>query len=157
METNLRSGKFQVTHSTFTVLSNIVHVIQLDHDNDGTIPLHELRATLADAAINTHIPSNVIDYITALADKNNDGVLNFAEFMALVRTHELTLLYPNLNRAMKSAAFVVVPRSERSTVMRTYLEEYKCCPPPLMMPLLSLVEVLRPALLFKTIAGVHPI
>ena len=123
-------------------------MLQLDHDNDGVIPLNELRATLANAATNTGVPPNVIEYITDLADKNHDGVLNFSEFMALVRTHELTLLYPNLNRVMRSAAFVVVPRSERPVVMRTYLEEYKCCPPPFMMPLLSLVEVLH-ALFFR--------
>lgn len=105
--------------------------------------MHELRETLTNVAFQTGIPSEIIEKIIKMADKDQNGVLDFQEFMTLVRTRELALLYPKLNLIMRSAAFVVVPRSERQVVMRTYLEEYKCCPPPFMMPLLSLVEVIN--------------
>lgn len=61
--------------------------------------------------------------------------------MSLVRTHELAVLYPKLNMMMRTAAFVVVPRNERTDVVKSGIEDYKCCPPPILMPLLSLVEV----------------
>lgn len=62
--------------------------------------------------------------------------------MTLVRTHELTKLYPKLSMMMRTAAYVVVPRKERANVVKTGVEAYKCCPPPIIMPLLSLIEVL---------------
>lgn len=61
--------------------------------------------------------------------------------MTLIKNHELAKLYPKFNMMMKTAAYVVVPRSERLNVLKTGLEEYKCCPPPILMPLLSLIEV----------------
>lgn len=76
-----------------------------------------------------------------MADRDRNGVLDFREFMALVRTHDLAILYPKLNMMMRTAAYVVVPRGERNDVVKSGLEEYKCCPPPILMPLLSLIEV----------------
>ena len=73
---------------------------------------------------------------------NWNRVLDFPEFMSLVRTHELAVLYPKLNMMMRTAAFVVVPRNERTDVVKSGIEDYKCCPPPILMPLLSLIEVL---------------
>jgi len=79
-----------------------------------------------------------------MADRDRNGVLDFREFMTLVRTHDLGVLYPKLNMMMRTAAYVVVPRGERTNVVKSGLEEYKCCPPPLLMPLLSLIEVNNP-------------
>lgn len=116
---------------------------QFDHDHDGQIPLGELRAHLTNAAAESSIPPSVIDKIIRRADADQNGVLDFPEFMSMVQTHELALLYPNLNRMMKAAAFIAVPRNERLDVMHSGLETYKCCPPPIIMPLLSLVEVIK--------------
>lgn len=85
----------------------------------------------------------MIDEIVWRADRDRNGVLDFREFMTLVKNHELAVLYPKLSMMMKTAAYVVVPRSERSNVLKTGLEEYKCCPPPILMPLLSLIEVIQ--------------
>ena len=87
------------------------------------------------------IPPSVVDEIIVRADTDNNGVLDFPEFMSLVKTAELALLYPRLNKMMRTVAFIAVPRSERNDVVASGLEEYKCCPPPFLMPLLSLVEV----------------
>lgn len=75
------------------------------------------------------------------ADYNQNGALDFHEFMNLVKTHELTLLYPNLNQMNGDAACIAAPRNVRRDVVQCGLEEYKCCPPPFIMPLLSLLEV----------------
>ena len=88
------------------------------------------------------IPPAVIDEIIWRADRDRNGVLDFREFMSLVRTHELAILYPKLNMMMRTAAYMVVPRRERTNVVKTGLEQYKCCPPPILMPLLSLIEVM---------------
>lgn len=86
----------------------------------------------------------MIDEIIWRADRDRNGVLDFREFMTLVRTHELAKLYPKLSMMMRTAAYVVVPRKERSAVVKSGVEEYKCCPPPIIMPLLSLIEVRQP-------------
>lgn len=113
---------------------------RLDHDHDGEIPLGEIRALLNNVA-ESSIPPKVIDEIIKRADYDHNGVLDFPEFMSLVRTHELAVLYPKLNMMMRTAAFVVVPRNERTDVVKSGIEDYKCCPPPILMPLLSLIEV----------------
>ena len=87
------------------------------------------------------IPSKVINEITRRADRDNNGVLDFEEFMDLIQSHELGVLQPRLHSILRAAAFTVVPQKERAAVIRSGLEEYKCCPPPLLMPILSLVEV----------------
>lgn len=85
----------------------------------------------------------MINEIVWMADRDRNGVLDFREFMTLVRTHDLGVLYPKLNMMMRTAAYVVVPRGERTNVVKSGLEEYKCCPPPVLMPLLSLIEVTK--------------
>ena len=75
------------------------------------------------------------------ADTDHNGVLDFDEFMDLIQSHELGVLQPRLHSILKAAAFTVVPQKERAAVIHSGLVEYKCCPPPLLMPILSLVEV----------------
>ncbi|XP_046647042.1 rhomboid-related protein 2-like [Daphnia pulicaria] len=112
---------------------------QFDQDHDGAIPLGELASLLRRA--DSTIPASVINEIVWMADRDRNGVLDFREFMTLVRTHDLGVLYPKLNMMMRTAAYVVVPRGERTNVVKSGLEEYKCCPPPVLMPLLSLIEL----------------
>jgi len=74
-----------------------------------------------------------------------NGIIDFPEFMDLVRSHELGAMKPTFHRLLKTAAFAVVPRSQRPQVILTQLEDahesYSCCPPPLLMPLLSAIEL----------------
>ena len=114
--------------------------MQFDENHDGAIPLGELRTMLSRVS-DSSIPPDVLDEITWRADRDGNGVLDFQEFMDLVQCHELGVLKPSLHRVFKAAAFTVVPRSERAAVIRSGLEEYNCCPPPLLMPILSLIEV----------------
>ena len=101
----------------------------------------ELRTILPNAAADSSIPTTCINEIVRRADYDQNGVLDFHEFMNMVKTHELALLYPNLNKMFRAAAFIAVPRNERLDVVQSGLEEYKCCPPPFIMPLLSIIEV----------------
>jgi len=113
---------------------------RFDTDNDGAIPLSELHSLLNSVSDST-VPSKVINEITRRADRDNNGVLDFEEFMDLIQSHELGVLQPRLHSILRAAAFTVVPQKERAAVIRSGLEEYKCCPPPLLMPILSLVEI----------------
>jgi len=113
---------------------------RFDVNNTGAIPLGELRSLLNSVSDST-IPTTVLNEITRRADRDNNGVLDFEEFMDLIQSHELGVLQPRLHGILKAAAFTVVPQNERAAVIRSGLEEYKCCPPPLLMPILSLVEI----------------
>ncbi len=46
-----------------------------------------------------------------------------------------------MRNLVRYAAFVVVPRGERRTTVRRYINEYSCWPPPLFIPLISVIEV----------------
>ncbi len=101
----------------------------------------ELRTILPSAAADSSIPTTCINEIVRRADYDQNGVLDFHEFMNMVKTHELTLLYPNLNQMNGDDACIAAPRNVRRDVVQCGLEVYKCCPPPFIMPLLSLLEV----------------
>ena len=61
------------------------------------------------------------------------------EFVNLVRSHELGALQPKVHFLLRSAAFTVVPTTQRPQFIATHLqntqETYSCCPPPLLMPI----------------------
>jgi len=113
---------------------------RFDVDHDGTIPLGELRSLL-NSVSDSRIPPIVLNEIMRRADTDHNGVLDFDEFMDLIQSHELGVLQPRLHSILKAAAFTVVPQKERAAVIHSGLVEYKCCPPPLLMPILSLVEL----------------
>lgn len=48
---------------------------------------------------------------------------------------------PRLHRLVRYAAFAVVPRSQRRSIIRKYLDEYNCMPPPLFIILISILEI----------------
>lgn len=58
---------------------------QYDVDKDGTIPLRDLKNALKSSGDLRHdFPDEVIDEIVEWADLNNDGVLNYNEFLRMV-------------------------------------------------------------------------
>ncbi|KJH43022.1 peptidase, S54 family [Dictyocaulus viviparus] len=68
-------------------------------------------------------------------DTNGDRLIDFAEFctlMSRVKRHRLLHL-------MFRAAQFVVPRSKRVEPF-SYLQKYRCCPPPIFMAIISLIQ-----------------
>ncbi|XP_071524961.1 rhomboid-related protein 1-like [Panulirus ornatus] len=49
--------------------------------------------------------------------------------------------YSRSREVLNKAALSVVPRQERTVEKRTYLQEYKCCPPALFMITATLIEI----------------
>ena len=145
-------------------LSKFFCMEQFDHDHDGEIPLSELSNALNSVSANG-IPAEVVNELAWRADRDHNGVLDFdglyfyiiknicyvlmlfvsLEFMNLVRSHELGALQPKFHFLLKSAAFTVVPRTQRPQFIATHLQDaqetYSCCPPPLLMPILSMAEL----------------
>lgn len=59
--------------------------LQYDVDKDGVIPLRDLKNVLKSGGDLKHdFPDHVIDEIVEWADLNNDGVLNYNEFLRMV-------------------------------------------------------------------------
>ncbi|XP_022257509.1 rhomboid-related protein 3-like isoform X2 [Limulus polyphemus] len=113
-----------------------------DSDHDGWIPLDELKVLLqSDASeISNDFPEGVLDEILERADWDNDRMLSYEEFLRMVHAMELGLARPKFQRLVRIVAMTVVPKSERATTVRKYLEQYSCMPPPLFMIIASLGE-----------------
>lgn len=114
-----------------------------DTDKDGEIPLDELKQLLkaTNNDLNAEFPHGVIEEILERADWDGNNNLSFEEFLHMVHFSETSANMPRFQQLVKYVAFAVVPRRQRATCVRKYMEEYKCLPPPLFMILASLVEI----------------
>lgn len=72
------------------------------------------------------------------ADANRDGYLEYDEFLRFIR---LSNASRNRSAALRRGALAVIPRTERTLATRRYIEEYSCCPPPLCMIAITIVEL----------------
>lgn len=106
-------------------------------NRNGEVRLSEIRRLLSMPELRTYIPEDAIDTILHLADKDQNGMLNYDEFLDMVVGYDyMASDRPFVRSALRAAAFTVVPKSERR-----YLAEYSCMPPPLFMIFVSLVEI----------------
>lgn len=114
-----------------------------DHDNDGQIALEEIRQLLHDGNrdLEQDIPRSVLDEILERADWDSNRMLSYEEFTRMVHAHDLGEHRPKFQRLVRFAAMTVVPSRQRATVVRRYLDEYSCKPPPLFLLSISLFEI----------------
>ncbi|UYV61262.1 RHBDL2 [Cordylochernes scorpioides] len=106
---------------------------QYAEEGQSRIPLQELQKLLPD------LPAEVQVEVTHRLGQDSDGLISYSEFIDMV--HSLKNDHPRLLRMLQYATAAVVPQSQRSSVVARYVSEYKCCPPPLFMPLISLIEI----------------
>ena len=59
-----------------------------DRDGDGKISAFELGQTLS--AMGENLSEQQVQMMVAKADSNGDGTLDFAEFRAMMASHQLT-------------------------------------------------------------------
>ncbi|XP_043224699.1 rhomboid-related protein 3-like isoform X2 [Amphibalanus amphitrite] len=112
---------------------------RFDLDGDGSVPLIEFRRYLSDPGLRGRLPDSVLDDILAKADRNIDGVISYEEFLQMVEGQNLSPIGGGMFRSfLVRAAYSVVPKSQRT---RRYVDQYSCCPPPVFMVLVSLVEL----------------
>ncbi|PAV71576.1 hypothetical protein WR25_20531 [Diploscapter pachys] len=74
--------------------------------------------------------------MTMRIDLNGDRLIDFSEFCFIMSQ---TKNY-RLRHAMFLAAASVVPKSRRTEPF-AYLQQYKCCPPPLFMIIISIIQI----------------
>jgi len=114
-----------------------------DTNKDGIIECHHFKRILKES--NNHlsedIPEEVLDELLERSDICTDGVITYEEFLKMVHARDLGAQRPRLQRLIRYAAMAVVPKSQRRSIIRRYLEEYNCMPPPLFLLVISVLEI----------------
>lgn len=112
-----------------------------DTDHDGYISVRELNDLVESREYEHDIPSHVVAEIHRRADRNDDGKLDLREFIEMI--HHPTLR-PIFGHLLSRYVHFVVPQGgrDRSQPDGQYEDEYTCCPPPVGMILISIIELL---------------
>ncbi|XP_072155997.1 rhomboid-related protein 2 isoform X1 [Bemisia tabaci] len=114
-----------------------------DRKGDGHIPLKELKDTLV-RETSHELPEHAVRKIIAKADLNQDGYIQFPEFLSLVESKEGRIVMDSVfRRYVKST---IPPRKSRKTrhdlTDGEYEDEYTCNPPAVCMLIVSIIEIL---------------
>ncbi|KAI1292230.1 Rhomboid-related protein 3 [Halotydeus destructor] len=114
-----------------------------DENHDGFIPLEDLKRFLHEGnlQLNEDFPPEVLEEILEKADWDKSGTLSFPEFLHMVHARELGAQHPYLRRLIRYAARSVVPKNQRQSTVRNYIEHYNCLPPPLFLLSISILEI----------------
>ncbi|XP_064074347.1 rhomboid-related protein 2 isoform X1 [Vanessa tameamea] len=136
-----------------------------DKDNDGRISYVELKGIIESREYDHDLPDNVVDKIMSLADRDQSGYLDFAEFVEMMHNPDLKAVFGHFVaryihsiiphrgpvdttdrwtgfRAVSSSDGV---QSHSKSIFTytdgTYEEEYSCWPPAICMILISIIEI----------------
>ncbi|XP_053617160.1 rhomboid-related protein 2 isoform X2 [Plodia interpunctella] len=123
-----------------------------DKDNDGRISYVELKAIIESREYDHDLPDNVVEKIMGLADRDNSGYLDFAEFVEMMHHPALKAIFGHFVARyvhsiipQRNPVDTIAPRTYFRAVPvdsdGTYEEEYTCWPPAVCMILISLVEI----------------
>lgn len=114
-----------------------------DRDHDGEIPLEDILQLLHDKneELEHDIPPTVLEELVERADWDSNRKISYTEFKSMVHAYDLGEHRPRFLRLVRYAATAVVPKRQRATVVRRYLDEYSCMPPPLFLITISIVEI----------------
>lgn len=112
---------------------------KFDTNHDGKISYKELRKNLK--KIDHDIPSNTVRKILKKGDTDENGYLDLNEFLAIAKENkEIRGLFSQSVEKWVTTV-CVIPRRGKDMTDAEYEEQYSCCPPPLFMILISLLEV----------------
>lgn len=133
-----------------------------DPHKTGHISIQEFKRILQES--NSHLSEDIspelLDKLIHNADILKDGVITYDEFLQLVQTTELGMERPRLHRLIRYAAMAVVPKSARQSVIRRYLEEYSCLPPPVFIIIISIIEIaffIYYCVVLKEVSAIGPV
>ncbi|KAK6743361.1 hypothetical protein RB195_010552 [Necator americanus] len=107
-----------------------------DMDHDGYIPTTDLKRSIRDSAFSFGLNPSEIDGMMVHMDRDGDKLIDFPEFCTLMSQVKRRRL---LHLMFRAAQFVV-PRSQRTEPF-DYLQKYKCCPPPIFMLIVSIIQL----------------
>ena len=113
--------------------------LEADGKQDGKIPLEKFAAILdEDPVWKESVPQTLKDRIIKEVDLNNDGVIDYNEFLTLVKGKNLGLGQKRrraFRQLLKETVEFLVPYKY------TYQNQYSCSPPPVFMLIISLVQI----------------
>ncbi|XP_048482328.1 rhomboid-related protein 2 isoform X5 [Plutella xylostella] len=110
-----------------------------DKDKDNKISYVELKGIIESREYDHDLPDSVVDKIMTLADRDNSGYLDFAEFVEMMHN---PMLKPVFGHFVARYVHSIIPqRNPVDTTDGTYEEEYSCWPPAVCMIIISLVEI----------------
>jgi len=113
--------------------------LEADGRQDGKIPLEKFAAILdEDPVWKDSVPQSLKDRIIQEVDVNKDGVIDYGEFLNLVRGRNLGLgsrRRKAFRQLLKETVEFLVPYKY------TYQNHYSCSPPPLCMAVISIIQI----------------
>ncbi len=113
--------------------------LESDGRADGHIPLGKFREILEDDPLWVEaVPKEVQEQILGHADQNGDGLIDYEEFIDLVRGTHIGLSSRKrraVRELLKQTVEFIVPYKY------SYQNQYSCSPPPLFMLTMSLLQV----------------
>ncbi|VDP01412.1 unnamed protein product [Heligmosomoides polygyrus] len=118
-------------HAQFRQLSSL-------SGEEFSVPLDLIRTRLRSERDKLQLRDDQIEVLLREADKNGDERLTFDEFQALITSKEAQS--SQVKRALYLIADQVITPRQRIEV-HSYIDEYNCCPPPLFIFLISIIEV----------------
>ncbi|VVC24424.1 Hypothetical protein CINCED_3A023646 [Cinara cedri] len=147
MAQNFQSIPLDSVESQWEILFN-----RFDRNRDGKISVHDLYHVLKqESGDQYNVPPKVLTIIAHRADHDQDGYINFREFLNLMEEEPIA---KNLGKSIlnKYIHYTVVPRehhrvraglrSGQDLTDGDYEDQYSCNPPALCMIIVSLIEVL---------------
>ncbi|KAJ8966534.1 hypothetical protein NQ314_003475 [Rhamnusium bicolor] len=113
-----------------------------DGDNDGYICIWELEDFINSNNEDVkRIPKHIIKKIHKMADENEDQKLDYREFVQMLEHPDLQHLFGHY---VTQYINFLIPREKPSLLLRgvdgQLIDEYTCCPPPIFMFLISILE-----------------
>ena len=113
--------------------------LETDGKLDGHVPVDKFKEILeADPVWSETVPSRVQEEILEKADRNNDGTIDFAEFLDLIRGTNM-----GFNRRKRRAFRELLKQTVEFIVpyKYSYQNQYSCSPPPLFLLTVSFLQI----------------
>ncbi|KAL3872317.1 hypothetical protein ACJMK2_040249 [Sinanodonta woodiana] len=106
------------------------------HGNQG-VSVGELQDELDETGIINIIPEDRMDRLIEAADRDRDHFITFREFMDMMGG-----LSKSERTAMQKFAGVVIQNIIPKSMREDFMEHYTCCPPPIFMFVISIIEII---------------
>lgn len=113
-------------------------IFQYDVNRDGFISICELDELIQGQDYEQDLPDHVIEKIHGLADTNNDGQLDFKEFIVLINHPAMQPIFGNM---VNKFVQMMVPQAN-TRYKGQYEDQFRCCPPPIVMIIISIIEIM---------------
>lgn len=124
-----------------------------DENKDGHIDIRELKRMIRD--MGTSIPTQTAQRILSVSDDDNDGFLNYSEFVKMMHNPQFSELF---GKYLNTYLNALIPQRNKTRITQRsrdeldsraadsepdgkFEEEYSCWPPPITMILISVIEI----------------